>query len=101
MRLEVVFGGVLGVLRGVKMVGVGKVSVVGGGFVVAVGVMLGGFMVMACSVLVMLRCLSVMMGCLAGHGEAPFSSRWVGLFDPQRIIGDAAHGCGYSGANWG
>jgi hypothetical protein len=72
VRFEVVFGGVLGVLRGVKMVSVGQMGVVRGGFMVAVGVMLSGFMVMARSVLVMLRCLGVMLGCLAGHGEAPF-----------------------------
>lgn len=63
VRFEVMLGGVLGVLRGVKMVGVGQVGVMRGGFVVAVGVMLGGCMVMACSVLVMLRCLGVMVRC--------------------------------------
>ncbi|MFZ0305897.1 MAG: hypothetical protein WAL75_24645 [Terracidiphilus sp.] len=98
VRFEVVFGGVLG---GVKMVSLGKVSVMRGGFVVAVIVMLGGFMVMACSVFVMLRCLGVMLGCLAGHGQTPFDSHWIGEFDPQRIIGDGAQGCDYSGANWG
>jgi hypothetical protein len=92
VRFKVVLGRVLAVLRGVKMVSVGKVSVVRGGFVVAVGVMPRSFVVMACSVLVMLRCLGVMMGCLAGHGEAPFDSRWVRVFDPQRIIGERAHG---------
>jgi len=86
------FGGVLGVLRGVKIVGEGKVGVVRSGFVVAVGVMPGGFMVMACSVLVMFRCLGVMMGCLAGHGQTPFALHLVGAFDPQRIIGDSAQG---------
>jgi hypothetical protein len=101
VRFEVVFGGVLVVLRGVKMMSMGKVSMVRGGFVVAFCVMPGGFVVVACSVLVMLRCLGVMMGCLAGHGEVPFGSRWVELSDPQRIIGDGAHGCGYSRANWG
>lgn len=72
VRFEVVFGSVLGVLRGVKMVSMGNVGVVCGGFVVAVGVMPSGFVVMACSVLVMLRCLGVILGCLTGHGLAPF-----------------------------
>ena len=101
MRFEVVLGGVLGVLRGVKVVSMGKVGVVCGGFVVAVGVILSGFVVMACSVFVMLRCVGVVLGCLTGHGLAPFATRWVREFDPQRIIGDGSHGCGYSGANWG
>ena len=56
-------------LRGVKMVSVGQMSVVGGCFVVAFVVVQGGLMVMACSVLVMLRCLSVVMGCLLRHGR--------------------------------
>jgi hypothetical protein len=92
VRFEVMLGGVLGVLRGVKMVSVSQMGVVSGGFVVAVEVMLGGFVVMACSVLVMLRCLGVMVGCLAGHWQTPFDSHWVREFDPQRIIGDGAHG---------
>ncbi len=92
VRFEVVFGGVFGVLGGVNMVSVSQMGVVCGGFVVAVGVVPGGFMVMACSVLVMLRCLGVMLGCLAGHGEAPFGSHWVGEFDPKGIIRDCSHG---------
>jgi hypothetical protein len=62
-------GSVLGVFCGVKMVCVRYVCVVSGCGVVAVEVLLGGFAVMACSVFVMIRCLGVMMGCLAGHGS--------------------------------
>jgi len=71
---EVVLGGVLGMLRGVKLVSVGQMRVVSGCFVVAVEMMPGGFVVVARSVLVVLRCLGMMMGCLAGHGQAPFTS---------------------------
>jgi hypothetical protein len=59
-----VLGGVLSVLHGVKMVGVGHMSMVSGCFVIAFIVMPGGFVVMARSVLVMFRCLGVMLGCL-------------------------------------
>ncbi len=61
--------GVLGVLRSVEVVRVRHMGVVRGCFVVAIEMLLGGFVVMACSVLVVLRCLGVMMGCLTGHGS--------------------------------
>jgi hypothetical protein len=64
---DVVLGGVLGVLSGVGMVAMRQVGVVGGGFMVAIEVLLGGFVVVARSVLVMLRCLSVMVRCFVGH----------------------------------
>jgi hypothetical protein len=63
------FAGVLGMLGCVEMVGVGQVRVVSSRFVVAVEMSLGGFVVMACGVLVVFRCLGVMVGCLAGHGR--------------------------------
>jgi hypothetical protein len=55
---------VLSALHGVQMVGVRHMNVVGGCFVIPFIVMPGGFVVMACSVLVMFRCLGVMLGCL-------------------------------------
>jgi len=64
---DVVVGGVLGVLRWVNVVAVGQVGMVRGGFVVAFGVVPGGFAVMARSVFVMLRCLGVMMSGLMRH----------------------------------
>ncbi len=82
-------GGMLVMLRGVKMVSVGQVGVMRGGFVIAVEVMLGGFMVVACSVLVMLRCLGVVMGCLTGHRQAPFALGWG--IRPAEIIEDHAY----------
>lgn len=60
-----------GVLDGVEMVSMGYVRVVCSCFVFAVEMMLGGFVVMVCSVLEILRCLGVMMGCLVGHGKLP------------------------------
>jgi hypothetical protein len=62
VRFKMMLGGVFGVLRRVQMVSVCQVRVVSGCFVVAFKVMLGGFVVMARSVLVMFRCLGVMMG---------------------------------------
>jgi hypothetical protein len=53
----------LGVFGGVDGVTMSQVSMVGGRFVVAFLMMRGGFGVMARSVLVMLRCLGVMVGC--------------------------------------
>jgi hypothetical protein len=60
---EVVLGGVLCMFRGMDLVAVREVGVVRGDFVIAIEVLLSGFVVVACSVLVMLRCLGVMMGC--------------------------------------
>lgn len=67
MGFDVVLGGMLGVLGGVSVVAVGQVRVVRGGFVIAVGVVLGGGMVMASSVLVVLRCLGVVLSCFVRH----------------------------------
>ncbi|MGO9436004.1 MAG: hypothetical protein ACLPH3_04170 [Terracidiphilus sp.] len=63
VRFNVVLGGFLGVFGGMDIVAVGQVSVMGSRFVVAFQMMLGGFMVMARSVLVVLRCSGVMVCC--------------------------------------
>ena len=60
---NVMLGGFLGVLRRLNVVTVRQVSMVGGRFMVAILVMLGGFVVMARSVLVMFRCLRVVFCC--------------------------------------
>ncbi len=56
-------GSVLGVFRGMNVVAVSQVRVVGGCLVVAVKMVSGGFVVVARSVLMMFRCLGVMMCC--------------------------------------
>lgn len=56
-------GSVLGVLDGMSVMAMSQMRVVGSGFVVAVQMMLGGFVVMARSVLMMFCRLGVMMGC--------------------------------------
>jgi hypothetical protein len=63
VRLNVVLHGVLGVFRGLNMMAVRHVGMVGGGFVFALFVMGRGFVVVARSVFQMLRCLLVMMSC--------------------------------------
>ncbi|HUD53913.1 MAG TPA: hypothetical protein VMR02_01710 [Terracidiphilus sp.] len=63
VSFNVMLGGMLGVFGGVDGVTMSQVSMVGGRFVVAFLMMRGGFGVMARSVLVMLRCLGVMVGC--------------------------------------
>jgi hypothetical protein len=90
VRFKMMAGGVLGVLHGMEMVGMGHVRVVRGGLVVAVEMLLGGFPVMACSVLVMLRCLGVMMGCLTGHGRLLSLRDGIGFSTPKKIIGGGA-----------
>jgi hypothetical protein len=69
MSIEMMLRGVFRVLRRVKVMGVSQVRMVSSRLVVPVKVVLGGFVVVACSVLMMLRCLGVMVGCLAGHGR--------------------------------
>jgi hypothetical protein len=63
VRFNVMFRGMFGVLGGMGVVTVSQVSVVGGRFVIAIQVMLGRFVVVARSVLVMFRCLGVMVRC--------------------------------------
>jgi hypothetical protein len=93
-------GGVLGVFHSVEMVSMSHVRVVRGCFVFTVEVMFGGFVVMACSVLVMLRCLGVMMGCLVGHGKV-LSLRVISDVRPAENYGDQAQVRDYSVANSG
>jgi len=56
-------GRMLGVLGGMDVVTMGQVGVVGSRFVVAIQMMFRGFVMVACSMLMVLRCLRVMMGC--------------------------------------
>jgi hypothetical protein len=63
VRLDVMLGRVLCMLGGMDMVAVGQMSVASGCFVVSIRMMLRRFVVVACSVLVMFRCLGVMMRC--------------------------------------
>jgi hypothetical protein len=51
----------------VDVVAVSEMRVVRGGFVIALAVVPGGFAVMAGSVLVVIRCVIVMLGCLFRH----------------------------------
>lgn len=67
VRLDVVLGCVLSVFARVNVVSMCEMRVVRCGFMVSVGVMPGGFAVVARSVLVMLRCLIVMMRCFVRH----------------------------------
>jgi hypothetical protein len=60
---DVVLGSVFGVLGGMGVVAVRQMGVVRRCFMIAGEVMLGCFMVMARSVLVMFRCLGVMLSC--------------------------------------
>jgi hypothetical protein len=98
VRLDVVLGRMLGVLDGVYMVSMRRMRVVGGGFVIALGVMLCGFVVVARGVLVVLRCLLVMIGCFLRHGESPFACSDFVL--QARIIGRRRKGWCYRRANW-
>jgi hypothetical protein len=68
----VCFGGFVGEMRGVEMVGVGDVRVMRGFFVRTRVVMFRGFLVMACRVFVMLRRFPMMLGCLLGHQVSLF-----------------------------
>ena len=61
VRFHMVLGGFFRVIFGLNVMAVRQMDMVSGGFVVAVLVMLGGFLVMACSVLVVLRRLCVVL----------------------------------------
>lgn len=56
-------GSALGVLGSMDVVAMGQVRVVSSRFVVAIQMVFGGFAMVACSVLMVLRCLRVMMSC--------------------------------------
>ena len=74
-------GRLLGVLDGMEVVAMGEVRMMGGRFVIAVQVVLGGFPVMARSVFVMFRCLAVVMSCWLGHRIFLSSCRFPALED--------------------
>jgi hypothetical protein len=61
VRLDVVLGGIFGVLACVNVMTVGQMRVVRGLDVVPILMVFRGFAVMARSVLMVLRCLGVMM----------------------------------------
>jgi hypothetical protein len=63
-------GGLGGVVAGVLMMAVREVGVMRCGFVLACFVMLGGFLVMARRVFVMLGCCVMVFGCF-GHAFPP------------------------------
>lgn len=63
MCLNVVLGRVLGVLGCMGVMAVGQVRMVGCCFVVTIPVMLDCFLMVACSVLMMFRCLRVVVRC--------------------------------------
>jgi hypothetical protein len=67
MCLDVVLGGVLCVLDGMDGVAVSQVGMVSSRFGIRIQMMLGGFAVVARSVLVMFRCLGMVMCCFVGH----------------------------------
>ena len=85
VRFDVMFGRLLGVLGGLNRVSMGDVGVVGGCFMVAFGVVLGGFAVVARSVLVMFRCLGMMLSCFLRHNES-FHGRDFRLWEALWII---------------
>jgi hypothetical protein len=67
-------GRMLGVFRGMDVMSVCQVRVVGSSYVVTVLMMPCGFAVMTRSLLMVFRCLLVMMRCFLGHGEIPLHS---------------------------
>jgi hypothetical protein len=61
VSLNVMLGSVLGVFGGMNVVAMSQVRMVGSCLVVAVEMMPGGFVVVACTVFMVFRCLGVMM----------------------------------------
>jgi hypothetical protein len=68
-----------------------QVRVVSRFCVVTLRVMLGGFMVMARSVFMMLGCLRVVMSCFVRHVQPPDGLK-TGVFEPRRIIESSLEG---------
>jgi len=91
VRLNVVLRRVLRVLGGVHVVAERQVCMVGGLFVVTLGVCLGGCMMVARSVFVMFRCLGVMLGCFVRHVKPPDCLK-TGLLQPRGIIVSPLYG---------
>ncbi len=75
VRLDMVFGGLFGVLQGARVMAMCQMRVVACSFVKALVVMTGGFAMMTSSVLVVLRCLPVMVRCFFRHREFLSSCR--------------------------
>ena len=93
MRLNVLLRRVLRVFGGVDRVTVREMRVVGGLLVIAFGVRRGGFVMVARSVFVMLRCLGVMLGCFVRHVKPPDCLK-TGLLQPRGIIVSPRYGWG-------
>lgn len=84
VRFHMVLGGFFRMILGLNMMAVRQVGMVSGGFVVAVLMMFGCFMVVARSVLVVFRCLLVVLGCFVGHeGFLPCAGRFTAREDYQ------------------
>jgi hypothetical protein len=77
--LGVGLGGFDAVMRGVMVVGMGRVRVVRGGFMVTGFVMASRFAVMPRGVLVVFRCFVMMFGCLLGHVIPPAAANCPAL----------------------
>ena len=97
VRLNVVLGCLLSMLRGVNVVAMGEVRVMRGSFMVPFGVMAGGFAVVARSVLVVLRCLVVMMCSFVRHAN---SSPFHCVLAVREDYGHRRRWRGYRKANW-
>jgi hypothetical protein len=80
-------------LGGMDRVTVRQMRVVCGFFVVAFGVCRSGFVMVARSVFVMLRCLGVMLGCFVRHVKPPDCLK-TGLLQPRGIIVSPRYGWG-------
>jgi hypothetical protein len=65
VSLNVMLGGMFGVIGSMHMMAMSQVGMVSGRFMVAVVVVTCGFAVMARSVFVVFRCLGVMMRCFS------------------------------------
>lgn len=66
--LDVMFGSFAGMVRGMRLVSLGNMRVVGCGFVISVFVMPGSFSMVVGRKLMMLGSLGVMMRCFLRHG---------------------------------
>jgi hypothetical protein len=83
VMLDVRLGCLGGVMRGVLVMPVSGVGVVGGGLVVALLVVVGGRAMMSRGVVVVLRCLAMMGCCFLGHSPSlavPESGRAGGSY---------------------
>ena len=75
VQFGVFLGGELGVIGGMKAVGMRHVSVVSGLFVVARSVVPCGLSVVVCGLGVMVGCLGMMMGCFLRHSVSSRAGR--------------------------